>query len=234
ILSLPSPAGEFQRFAVHESPVMEPGLAAKHPDIKTYAGKGIDDPSSTVRFDLTPLGFHASVRGQSGSWYIDPYYHLDQSLYVSYFRGDLENPHGVFSERPGDEVLISADHSFYRVGDTVKLSGSGFGSRTLVTVTISDPENPSRTRSVEVTTDDKGSFELKFAASSDGAAAALDIKAADSAKEANTTYEVISKLGKAPLLATGDQLRTYRLALITDPGYATYFGGPAFVTAAKV
>ena len=30
------------------------------------------------------------------------------------------------------------------------------------------------------------------------------------------------------------QLRTYRLALITDPTYATYFGGPANVTAAKV
>ena len=29
-------------------------------------------------------------------------------------------------------------------------------------------------------------------------------------------------------------LRTYRLALITDPGYATYVGGPAKVTAAKV
>ena len=30
------------------------------------------------------------------------------------------------------------------------------------------------------------------------------------------------------------QLRTYRLALLTDPGYATYFGGPQNVTAAKV
>ena len=30
------------------------------------------------------------------------------------------------------------------------------------------------------------------------------------------------------------QLRTYRLALVTDPTYATYFGGPANVTAAKV
>ena len=34
--------------------------------------------------------------------------------------------------------------------------------------------------------------------------------------------------------STGDQLRTYRLALITDPGYSTYHGGPQFVTAAKV
>ena len=33
---------------------------------------------------------------------------------------------------------------------------------------------------------------------------------------------------------TGDVLRDYRLALITDPGYATFFGGSANVTAAKV
>ena len=32
----------------------------------------------------------------------------------------------------------------------------------------------------------------------------------------------------------GEQLRTYRLALITDPGYSDYFGGPPNVTAAKV
>ena len=234
ILSLPMPAGGFQRFAVHDSPVMEPGLAAKHPDIKTYAGRGVDDPSATVRFDLTPLGFHASVRGQSGSWYIDPYYHLDQSVYVSYFRNDLDNPHGVFTEREADEALISADHSFYRVGDMVKLSGSGFAGRTVVSITISDPEGRSATRKLNVETDAAGSFELKFAASPNGSASALTITATDSERDANTTYEVVSKLGKAPLLATGDQLRIYRLALITDPGYATYFGGPANVTAAKV
>ena len=34
--------------------------------------------------------------------------------------------------------------------------------------------------------------------------------------------------------STGDLLRTYRLALITDPGYSTYHGGPQNVTAAKV
>jgi hypothetical protein len=234
LLALPDPEGKFQRFAVNDSPVMEPGLAAKHPDIKTYAGKGIDDPSATVRFDLTPQGFHASVRGQSGAWYIDPYYHLDQSVYVSYFRNDLENPHGVFTELEADEALITADHSFYRVGETVTLKGSGFAGRTVVAVTISDPENPSRTRNLAVTSDDNGSFELKFTASSDGSAAALAVAASDSVKEASATYEVVPKLGYAPLTATGDQLRTYRLALITDPGYATYHGGPANVTAAKV
>src|SRR4051812_23012532 len=41
VLSLPAPDGGFERFAVAESPVMEPGLAARHPEIKTYAGRGI-------------------------------------------------------------------------------------------------------------------------------------------------------------------------------------------------
>lgn len=72
VIALPAPDGKFQRFTVVESPVMEPGLAAKHPDIKTYSGSGIDDPAANIRFDFTPLGFHASVRSPSGNWYIDP------------------------------------------------------------------------------------------------------------------------------------------------------------------
>src|SRR3954452_18082772 len=36
VISVPAPDGTLQRFAVQESPVMEPGLAAKHPDITTY------------------------------------------------------------------------------------------------------------------------------------------------------------------------------------------------------
>ena len=83
VISLPGPNGRFQRFAVQESPIMEPGLAARHPDIRTYSGRGIDEPAATIRFDLTPLGFHAQVGSPTGWWYIDPYYHRDQSLYVS-------------------------------------------------------------------------------------------------------------------------------------------------------
>src|SRR6185295_212438 len=49
-----------------------------------------------------------------------------------------------------------------------------------------------------------------------------------------TAYDIFAGKQSSPLIATGDQLRTYRLALITDPGYSTYFGGPANVTAAKV
>ncbi len=42
------------------------------------------------------------------------------------------------------------------------------------------------------------------------------------------------KLGVAAAAGPEVKLRTYRLALVTDPTYSTYFGGPANVTAAKV
>ncbi len=147
---LPTPGGTFQRFALEDTPVMEEGLAAAHPEIKTYAGRGIDDPTASVRADLTPLGFHASVRSESGSWFIDPYfkgdYSSDDSLYASYYGHDLQNPAGPLQDK--------------------------------------------------------------------------------------------ALLGKAPEikeLASKDtvKLRTYRLALITDPSYANYFGAEN-VTAAKV
>ena len=74
VLSLPGPGGGTQRFRVYESSIMEAGLAAKHPEIKTYAGRGIDDPTASIVADTSPLGFHASVRSASGGWYVDPYY----------------------------------------------------------------------------------------------------------------------------------------------------------------
>src|SRR5690242_20836336 len=72
IISVPAPDGGFQRFQVHESSVMAPGLAAKHPEIKTFEGVGLDDQTATIAADNTPLGFHASVRSEGGAWYVDP------------------------------------------------------------------------------------------------------------------------------------------------------------------
>ncbi|MCX7041445.1 MAG: M12 family metallo-peptidase, partial [Gammaproteobacteria bacterium] len=87
-LQLPLADGRFGTFRIVESPVMEPALAAKYPQIKTYLGQGIDDPSATVRFDLTPKGFHAQVIGAGGTLYIDPFQPGDVDHYIAYRKHD--------------------------------------------------------------------------------------------------------------------------------------------------
>jgi len=47
-ISLPAPLGGMRRFAIRRSSVMEPALAAAHPEIATFSGDGIDDPGSCI------------------------------------------------------------------------------------------------------------------------------------------------------------------------------------------
>lgn len=235
ILSLPNPRGEFENFAVQESPIMEPGLAAKHPDIKTYRGRGLDNPAATLRFDLTPLGFHASVRSPQGAWYIDPYFHLDDSVYISYYGRDLtEDPHGTFVEREADDAELSVDQGYYLADDIVTISGSGFAANAEVTIEISDPTESFPARLLTAGADESGAFEARFAADPDGHLDTHIVKVDDGSAAAWSSYQVVDNSDRVMNPPTGDVLRIYRLALITDPGYATYFGGPANVTPAKV
>lgn len=89
VISLPLPDGSFGRFHVEASPIMAPALAAKFPEIKTYHGQGIDDPTASVRFDTTPVGFHAMILSGSGTIYIDPYSADDTTHHVTYYKRDF-------------------------------------------------------------------------------------------------------------------------------------------------
>ena len=89
LFHLPAPDGTYQRFLVEESSIMEPKLQAEFPDFRTYIGRGVDDPAASARISVTALGFHAQVLTPNGAWYVDPFYHLEKSLYMSYFKRDL-------------------------------------------------------------------------------------------------------------------------------------------------
>ena len=94
---LPDPDGTLRAFEVVEDPVMQAGLQAAHPGIRTFAGRQADDPARTVRLDVTPMGVHASVRGLAGrdTWYLDPVVtEPGTTEHVSYHRTALpEGPH---------------------------------------------------------------------------------------------------------------------------------------------
>ena len=230
-ISLPHPSGGYQRFALEEAPVMEPGLAAKHPDIKTYRGRGIDDPGATLRMDITRLGLHASVRAPSGGWYVDPYYVGDTSVYASYHRADLINPRGPLIEGVIDQPQLSLSRSFYKEGDTVDINGAGFVPGATVRLNIASDGDGAALHSATATADKSGVIRVTLP----GAAArqgAFDVTASDGRNSTSAPYRVVDDSMSANAVV-GNALRTYRLALVTDPTYAAYFGLEN-VTAAKV
>lgn len=90
IISLPLPNGNIEKFRVVESPIMEPGLAAQFPNIKTYSVKGIDDAYANGKIDWTPeFGFHGMVRSVHGDFFIDQYCLENTKDYISYYTSDF-------------------------------------------------------------------------------------------------------------------------------------------------
>lgn len=88
-LTLPMPTGKYARFTIEEVAIMHPDLAAKYPQIKTYRGRGLDDPTARLAFDMTPAGMHAQIRTAAGAIYIDPYYRGNNRIHASYFKKEV-------------------------------------------------------------------------------------------------------------------------------------------------
>ncbi len=108
--SMPMPDGRMKNFQIINSPVMAPGLAARYPEIQTYSGFDVDNPANTVRFDLTPAGFHAMIFTEEfGTVYIDPYFFGEKGYYIVYRKRDFRpaSPKNFVCDVVGEPVDIS-------------------------------------------------------------------------------------------------------------------------------
>jgi len=83
IVKLPTPEG-IQRFSVTEASVFSDELAVKYPEIKSYVGIGIDDPTARARFSKSKNGFHAMISsGNYPLYLIDPFT-KDKKISIAY------------------------------------------------------------------------------------------------------------------------------------------------------
>jgi trimeric autotransporter adhesin len=231
VLALPDPAGGFQRFQVVETAIMEAGLAARHPHIKTYSGRGIDDTTASLRITITQLGFEASVRSRAGSWFIDTPDREQATQLISYWRQDAAQRRAPFAEGLMTQAQLSLSRGRYRAADSVSVAGLGFVPNSTVTITVREAGQGAVRQTLLATAGEDGTLQTSFTADPYRTAGAYELSATDGKTTTGASYRVVSE--SEPLAASvGDQLRTYRLALVTDPAYAT-FHGAANVTAAK-
>ena len=88
IISFPNASGQNERFRIMEFSNMEPALAIRFPDIKSYIGIGVDDASAVIYFSISPLGLQTmTIYGDRSAVFIEPYT-TDQSVYTVYKKSD--------------------------------------------------------------------------------------------------------------------------------------------------
>ena len=97
IMKLPMADGTFARFRIEESPVLATSLSAQFPEIRTYRGQGLDDPTAVTRLDVTPAGFHAIILSSRGTSIIEPTSLTSRGEYVSYNEIDAPKDASSFS-----------------------------------------------------------------------------------------------------------------------------------------
>ena len=88
IVSFPTVSGELAQYRVKESSNLDPELAARYPEIKSYIGQGVDNPATTIYFSVSPLGVQTMlINPDKSAEFIEPYT-TDLSSYVVYRRQD--------------------------------------------------------------------------------------------------------------------------------------------------
>ena len=94
IISLPDGDGNFEILVVYENSVMEPGLEAIYPEIKSYIAIGVENPQIKSYFSISPLGFKSmTIYPDKPAVFIDS---VSIDTYTVYRRTDNETPANKF------------------------------------------------------------------------------------------------------------------------------------------
>ena len=102
VIGIPMPDGKMGTFRIQRSNIMDPELEAKYPDIRTFSGQGISDPTATIVLDYNLMGIHAMVLTSHGDYFIDPAFKDNTVDYLVYSKSNLINIHPFQEGSPMD------------------------------------------------------------------------------------------------------------------------------------
>lgn len=111
VINLPLPNGENMTFALVQTSVMHPDLAARYPQIKSFSGVGVEDPSIRVRIDYGTKGVRGIMETSEGIVLIEPFIHGNNNNYISFYQKNLQLT-------PGQQDLMSGGNVNYHHSPT--------------------------------------------------------------------------------------------------------------------
>lgn len=86
ILRFPNADGVLESYRIEEASTMTPDFQALFPNIRSYSGQGIDNPTAVIRFSISEeKGLSSMVLSEKKTVFIEPYTN-DLSTYVVYTR----------------------------------------------------------------------------------------------------------------------------------------------------
>ena len=121
ILSFPNSVGKFESFRIIEASVLSPELQARYPDIRSYAGQGIDDPTAIIRFSISPLGFQSMTTSANNPASFIEVYSDDLSQYNVFKRADKTDFNNDFECSVSESVnrAMNSGSGFRNADDSI-------------------------------------------------------------------------------------------------------------------
>lgn len=131
VVAIPMPEGKMAKYRIFEASSFDEELQARFPNIRSFAGNDVDDPSTVIRFSVSEEnGISATIRSVSNqtTYIIDPY-SMDYKNFIVYDRANSSGAKGKFNcftedevkqfgpsqtDRSGNSILNNADDSILR------------------------------------------------------------------------------------------------------------------------
>src|SRR5690606_11840313 len=114
------------RFEVWEASNFEPSLQERYPEIRSYIGKGLDNPTSYLRFSVSPKGISSMMLNAGESVFMEPYTQNNE-VYIVYNSTEhrkhnehfdcevLGDDHAGTTEDMNSEAVMAGDFRTFRL-----------------------------------------------------------------------------------------------------------------------